>query len=238
MWFWILATLVAFYVKGLCGFANTLVFTSIMGFGVDNVNISPVELVVGFPTNVILTWQNRTKLKRSIYLPLTLMVLAGSLPGAFLLRNVDAHIIKIIFGAVVILIGLEMFLREKSQKKYRENKVVLVIVGILAGLMCGLFGVGALLAAYISRVTDNMEEFKANSAFIFIVDNLFRMVTYSVLGVITWESLRLSFLLMPVMLIGLFAGIRSSKVLNEKIVKKLVIVLLVVSGIALIAKNL
>ncbi len=238
MWFWILATLVAFYVKGLCGFANTLVFTSIMGFGVDNVNISPVELVVGFPTNVILTWQNRTKLKRSIYLPLTLMVLAGSLPGAFLLRNVDAHIIKIIFGAVVILIGLEMFLREKSQKKYRENKVVLVIVGILAGLMCGLFGVGALLAAYISRVTDNMEEFKANSAFIFIVDNLFRMVTYSVLGVITWESLRLSFLLMPVMLIGLFAGIRSSKILNEKIVKKLVIVLLVVSGIALIAKNL
>ncbi len=238
MWFWILATLVAFYVKGLCGFANTLVFTSIMGFGVDNVNISPVELVVGFPTNVILTWQNRTKLKRSIYLPLTLMVLAGSLPGAFLLRNVDAHIIKIIFGAVVILIGLEMFLREKSQKKYRENKVVLVIVGILAGLMCGLFGVGALLAAYISRVTDNMEEFKANSAFIFIVDNLFRMVTYSVLGVITWESLSLSFLLMPVMLIGLFAGIRRSKVLNEKIVKKLVIVLLVVSGIALIAKNL
>ena len=51
---WIVATFVAFFVKGLCGFANTLVFTSILGFGVNNVNISPVELVLGFPSNIIM----------------------------------------------------------------------------------------------------------------------------------------------------------------------------------------
>lgn len=39
MWLWIVATIVAFFIKGLCGFANTLVFTSILGFGVNNVNI-------------------------------------------------------------------------------------------------------------------------------------------------------------------------------------------------------
>ena len=33
MFFWIIATLSAFFVKGLCGFANTLVFTSILSFG-------------------------------------------------------------------------------------------------------------------------------------------------------------------------------------------------------------
>lgn len=40
MWLWIIATLVAFFIKGLCGFANTLVFTSILGFGASDVNIS------------------------------------------------------------------------------------------------------------------------------------------------------------------------------------------------------
>ena len=30
MYLWILATLIAFFIKGLCGFANTLIFTSIM----------------------------------------------------------------------------------------------------------------------------------------------------------------------------------------------------------------
>jgi hypothetical protein len=59
---WIIATLCAFFIKGLCGFANTLVFTSILGFGVANVNISPVELLLGYPTNLILTWKNHNKL--------------------------------------------------------------------------------------------------------------------------------------------------------------------------------
>ena len=34
MIYWILATLTAFFIKGLCGFANTLVFTSILSFGI------------------------------------------------------------------------------------------------------------------------------------------------------------------------------------------------------------
>ena len=53
-WIWILATLSAFFLKGLCGFANTMVFDSILGFAVNNVNISPIELILGFPTNIIL----------------------------------------------------------------------------------------------------------------------------------------------------------------------------------------
>lgn len=32
----------------------------------------------------------------------------------------------------------------------KDNKYLMAIVGILAGLMCGLFGVGILLAAYVS----------------------------------------------------------------------------------------
>ena len=42
---YIIAALAAFFVKGLCGFANTLVFQSILSFGVNNASISPVELV-------------------------------------------------------------------------------------------------------------------------------------------------------------------------------------------------
>ena len=44
----------------------------------------------------------------------------------------------------------------------KDNKYLMAIVGILAGLICGLFGVGILLAAYVSRVTDTTDEFKAN----------------------------------------------------------------------------
>ena len=39
----IIATVCAYFVKGLCGFANTLVFTTILGFTMNNINISPLE---------------------------------------------------------------------------------------------------------------------------------------------------------------------------------------------------
>ena len=235
---WIIATFVAFFIKGLCGFANTLVFTTILGFGVNNVNISPVELVLGFPSNCILTWNNRKKLDVKIYLPMILLVLLGSIPGAFLLKNVDAHNIKILFGIVVVLVGIEMMLKEYDKIHIKDSKIVLLIVGILGGLMCGLFGVGVLMAACVSRVTGTSEEFKANLSVIFIVENIFRIVMYSSLGVITLDSLKLVACLIPFMLAGVFTGMKSATILNEKLVKKLVIVLLILSGLALIIKNI
>ena len=71
----------AFYIKGLCGFANTLVFTSILSFGTANINISPVELVLGYPTNLIISWKERKSIDWKICLPLAGMVIIGSLPG-------------------------------------------------------------------------------------------------------------------------------------------------------------
>ena len=45
----IIAAVAAYFIKGLCGFANTLVFTLILSFGVSNANISPIDLLLGYP---------------------------------------------------------------------------------------------------------------------------------------------------------------------------------------------
>lgn len=53
-WLFILAVVVAFLIKGLCGFANTLVFNTILSFGNSNASITPLELLVGYPSNMVL----------------------------------------------------------------------------------------------------------------------------------------------------------------------------------------
>jgi len=237
MVWWIIATLCAFFVKGLCGFANTLVFTTILSFGNNNVNISPVELILGYPTNLILAWKERRSIKWGVCLPLALLVIVGSLPGVFLLKNVDTSVIKVIFGAIIIFIGIEMLLREFQIGKVKESKILLAIIGVLSGLLCGLYGVGALLGAYISRVTKGSNEFKANICVVFFAENTFRIVLYALWGIITFDILKQALILIPIMLVGLFAGMLSGKFLNEKIVKRIVIVMLIVSGIALIVNN-
>lgn len=153
-WIWILATLSAFFLKGLCGFANTMVFDSILGFAVNNVNISPIELILGFPTNIILAWQNRKKLDYKVWVPIVILILMGSIPGALLLKEVNAKGLKIFFG------------------------------------------------------------------------------------IITLESLKMTACLFPFMLVGLFSGIYSSRILDDKLVKKIVILLLIISVIVLIIKNI
>ena len=238
MIFWIIATLLAFYVKGLCGFANTLVFTSILTFGTANINISPVELILGYPTNLIISIKERKKITPRIVIPLAIMVIIGSLGGALFLKNADTTLIKIIFGVLVILVGIEMLLRELSQMKAKNSKLLLTIIGILSGLLCGLYGVGALLGAYIGRTTDDLKSFKANICTVFIIENTFRVILYLFYGIITMESLKRALLLSTFMLIGLVAGMLSAGRISERVVKKIVIVLLIVSGIALILANL
>ena len=234
MYLWIIATLCAFFIKGLCGFANTLVFTSILSFGANNINISPVELVFGYPTNLILALKERKQISWWMCLPLAVLVILGSIPGVFVLKNVDTGIVKTIFGFIIILLGIEMLLREFHPKQMKQSTLVLILVGILSGLLCGLYGVGALLGAYLSRVTNNTHSFKANICVVFLVENTFRIVLYACTGILHIAILKKALLLAPFMLLGLFGGMFAGNILNEKRIKQLVILLLILSGFALI----
>lgn len=221
----ILATLAAFFIKGLCGFANTLVFQSILSFGVNNASISPVELALGFPGNAILTWQNRKSLDPKVFGPLMALTLAGNIPGALMLSSIDGRIVKIIFGAAIILIALDML---RGQGKPRKEKKWLT----------ALVGVGALLAAYVSRITETNGAFKANISVVFLAENVFRFALYTALGILNQAALITAVKLMPFMLVSLFAGIAVSKKIDDRRIRKLVLLLLVVSGAMLIAQNL
>lgn len=227
------AAVCAYFVKGLCGFANTLVFSTILSFSTNNVNISPVELVLGLPSNIMISYKERKSVQWKVCLPLAGLVLLGDIPGILLLKNTNTQVIKGIFGFVIIAIGVEMLLRE-YMRKTKKSQLLLITIGILSGILCGLYGIGALLAAYMGRVTDNSSSFKGNLCIVFLIDNLFRLVMYGVTGIITLATLKQSVILFPFMALGLFLGMKGSSFLDEKKIKKLVIIMLILSGVSFI----
>lgn len=238
MIWWMIATVCAFYVKGLCGFANTLIFTAMLSFGSSNLAITPVELLLGFPTNLIIAWKERKSIRWRLCIPLTALILAGNIPGIFLLKNTDSRSVKIFFGIVIVIIGVEMFFREYRKSKTKGSRVILVLIGIFSGILSGMYGIGAMLAAYVGRVTDDIHSFKANMCAVFITENLFRIILYTATGILTPGTAIQALMLYPAMLAGLAAGMKSGNLLNEKAVKKAVILMLIISGIALIFNNL
>ena len=238
MWLMAISALCAYFVKGLCGFANTLVFSTIAGFGSSNIDISPMELLLGYPSNVIMAVRERRGIDWKVCAPLIALVLLGNIPGILLLKNVDARAIKAVFGAVIMLIAAEMLFRQLMPRKMKSNRIVLGALGLISGLLCGLYGIGALLAAYVSRVTEDGSAFRGNLCAVFTVENTFRIVMYSVLGIITWDTLMRAAMLVPAMALGLFMGIKCCGVLSEKVVKYVVIVMLIVSGASMLITNL
>lgn len=234
----ILAVICAYVVKGMCGFANTLIFTSILSFRGDNINITPVELLIGIPSNILLAVRERKALKLKAWLPLAIMVIVGSIPGIFLLKFGDVTFLKLILGVAITGIGIEMLLRERQQKKQRSSPVFLFIIGILSGFLCGLFGIGALLAAYMGRTTETTDEFRGNLCMVLLTDNLFRLTTYIATGIMTWAVVKNALILLPFMLLGLAAGMRLARVMDEKIMRRIVIIVLIISGISLFFTNL
>lgn len=232
------AALCAFFVKGVCGFANTLIFTAITGFGYNNINITPVELMLGYPTNLAIAWKEKKNTDIKIWLLPALLVCLGSVPGMFFLKNGNAQYIKIIFGIIVIGLGLEMLFREYHIKQRKSSKTILLLIGALSGLLSGLYGIGALLAAYMSRTTKNSSSFKGNICIVFIIENTFRIIIYIILGIINKEVFVKVLLLLPFMALGLTGGMVSSKFIPEKAVRKLVIVMLIISGTLLVFNNI
>lgn len=240
MAFMIIAALAAFFIKGLCGFASSLVFSTILSFGINNINITPVDLILKIPSNLIIVWKEQSAVNLKVCLPLAACVLAGDIPGVFLLKYADAGWIKIFFGFVIICMGIGTLFkkeREETENKNGNLKFLLVFLGLLSGILCGMYGIGALLAGYVGRVTDNSREFKANICTAYIVDNAFRFVLYLATGIITMQVVKQAVFLFPFMLIGLSAGMKCSSYMEEKTAKRLMNIMLIVSGAALILKT-
>ncbi|WMC93751.1 sulfite exporter TauE/SafE family protein [Kineothrix sp. MB12-C1] len=234
----IFAAISAFFVKGMCGFANTLVFTTMTSFRYPNIDITPVELIVGYPTNLVIAWKERKNTDIKIWLFPAILVCLGSIPGMLFLKNANAQHIKLIFGMIVMILGAEMLVREYYAGRGKSSKAVLFLIGALSGLISGLYGIGALLAAYMSRTTKNSGAFKGNICIVFMIENTFRIIIYLLSGIINKEVFVKAAYLMPFMAVGLAGGLMVSGFMPEKIIKRLVIIMLIISGAALVIKNI
>ena len=232
---WMLAAFVGYFVKGVAGIGNTLVVTSAMAYTRTNAEITPVELLLCVPTNLAVTWVYRRHIDWKLAIAPLCMVLAGDALGVLLLKNVDGTAMKAVFGVVLILLSVEQLWREFRGKPTRAGHPALMLtLGISAGVLCGMFGVGALLAAYLSRVTTDDATYKGTMSIIFTIENFFRVIAYSATGLLTAVSLTRAAILLPFMGAGLFLGIRLSNRLNARTMRLIIGVMLLLSGLPLL----
>ena len=89
-------------------------------------------------------------------------------------------------------------------------------MGILSGMVCGMFGIGAFLAAYLMGRAEEPEAVKGNLCMVFLVENTFRIWMYGTAGILPLSVIRQSLYLYGFMLAGLAVGLLLSGRINQR----------------------
>ena len=231
--------LAAFFVKGITGFGSTLVLAPLFSFVVSNRFTTPVDLLTCIPTNAYLVWKNRKSIDFGTVAPLSIMLLAGVAPGIMLLKTGNDLLLKSILGVVIMALGIEMLYRKPGHKgSAKPNKLFLMTVGLISGVLAGMYGISAFLVAYISRTSEDRSQFRGNLCSLFLVEGIFRLIWYSATGIMTMEVVKFTLFISPAAALGMYIGTRVDTGLKEETVRKATIYLLIVSGAALLLRSI
>ena len=239
LFFIFLVQLLAYTVKGLIGFGNPLISGPVLAMGLDNVVITPGTLLLDCPVNGFITWKNRRSFQWRRILPLLLANMCGVIPGTLLLRFSLPWIIKTLLGVVVIFLGLEMATRSlRPVWAGKDRPWLRLAVSFLSGACSGLFGINMFIVAYLQRTAKDYSEFKGSLCFLFLGENLFRLCTYAVSGILSRDALYVALCSVPAAALAMVLSNVLGPRLDEHKLQKGAIALFILGGVSTIVKSL
>lgn len=226
-----------FFIKGLAGFGDPLITTPALSLFLDNLVITPNNLILSIPSNGYIVWKSWKTFSIKKALPVLAFVLLGVIPGSFLLKYAESRILKMCLGLLVLGIGIEMLTRNRA-KPVSHNSVAMAIVSFCSGITAGLYGINLFFVAYLERTVKGREAFRGNICFIFFFESVFRAAVYLANGIFTVDILIFSAISLPGMLLGLIAGGRVDHRLSDKSLRYIVILMFMLAGASILVKSL
>ena len=225
---------------------------SILGLG-GGIIVVPVLTFFGYsPTlaassslfaafsNAVASTISYTKQKRieySIGLKLGLLSIPGTILGAYISSEITPSLFKILFGLVLIISAIYIFINRKIESKQRNQskQVMLFAIGasFFAGTISSLFGIGGgivFVPLMVIAMGLSMKEAAPTSQFILLFASAAGLAAHSVLG---HPDFFQALLLAAGAFAGGFVGARLSVDIKEKKLKILVSIVMIAASIKL-----
>jgi uncharacterized protein len=230
---------------------------SIIGFGFNIIGVPFLAMLAGTQTavaavsiasflncvyvlyNVKKTTGESLPLNLGRFAPLLGMGLIGSFSGTFLLVGLDASVVLVWLGILLLLFVLTNDLRKNWRPTPRQEKPAAYIMGLLTGVLAGLAGIsGPTLVPYLHALKLEKLEFVFYLNLLFIFFGLFSFASYASLGIYTWERVGLGFSLIPVSLLGSWVGAQVRNKVSQEWFSRLILLVLFVTALDLIRRGL
>jgi uncharacterized membrane protein YfcA len=229
----IVAVAEAVYV--LLGFGAGLIAVGTMALLLPELKDAVVLLLlVNLPAEL---WVVRSSL-RKISWPGVLVIFIGvalGIPlGTWWLRWGDASFLLVLLGGFLVAVGA-VFLFIRSPRGRRMAPWTAAPVGVLSGILTGLFGTGGPpLILYYQLTGSDKAAFRGNLMAIFLLMTTVRVPSYAVFGLITAPRLWSALAVMPAVILGAVIGNRIHLRIEEATFRRLVSAALLIIGLLLL----
>lgn len=238
-WLYCAVVLVASYaLRGSTGFG---------GFAAMPLLALVIPMKVLVPVWTLLTISSSATLfgkdRKHVSLPMILKILPscsiGILAGLWLFKTLDAAWLTRGLGLLVSGYGLYALWQTVGSKALQTPRAVATLASFLAGAVGTLFGTMASIffAIYMDAIRVSKEQFRGTLAALMMTLAVIRGVGYWAVGEFGRESLLLFAAALPFMLAGIFIGDRIHTGLSETAFRRIVCVVLILSGIPLMLKG-
>jgi len=235
--------LLAFSVEAVVGFGSTVLSVTL------GAQVMPIETILPalVPVNLLLSIGIVLRDVRSVDVRLLLrrvlpMVAIGTLVGMALFRLQTGRGLRLGFAAFVIALAtmeLVLAVRSSEEKRPKMGVVPATILLLLGGVAHGLYGSGGPLVVYVAgREIEGKARFRATLSALWIVLNVALLANYSIAGMIGRPSGRLSLIFVCALPFAFVGGEWVHKRVNDRLFRFAVWSLLLVGGIALLARSL
>ena len=218
------------FTQGFVGFGYSQIVLPVVAFFYEPKLVVPILLMHSVILNMMILWDARKHINMKIVYPLILTAIPGLPVGTYLLLWADANIMKIIIGILIVLSSLMVLYGLKI--KIKREKLATLPVGFTSGLLNSSTTMsGPPVILFYSNQGIPKETFRACLAAYFLSLNIITLPFHIWKGLINSKALLFSSVTLPLMMLGVFIGIKVSKKIQDELFQKIALIILIAVGV-------
>ena len=224
----------AYLVRGIAGFGSALIAVPLLALTLPLTIVVPLVVFLDYLGSASQGISNRSNIQWNEILPLLPFSMIGVAISLYVMDSVRPEMLSVALGGFIILFAVYQLL---PMNLGRASRNIAIPAGFSGGFVGTLFGTGGrFYVIYLNRRHLDKNSFRATFAAIFLIDGAMRLGGYAVKGFYTMEMLSYMALAVPVAGLGLFFGGKIHTALGRDAFVRLISVLLLGSGTALLMK--
>jgi uncharacterized membrane protein YfcA len=230
-----LGAMLAGFVQGVSGFAFSLVAMGLWAWALPPQIAAPLAVFGALLGQVASLASVRAGFDFRRIAPLIVGGALGVPIGVFLLHNADPARFKLAIGALLTLYGLYGLIVRDPPRVRAGGSGLDAFAGLVGGVLGGLAGMSGIVPAIWTQLRGWRRDLKRATMQVYnIAMHVLTLSAYASTGTLDATAFRLFALVAPAMLIPSYIGARLYRRASEKAFERLVLALLLASGIALL----